>query len=96
MYQYQHPISYKDTLLTPRVITLSIPISHKKYDISNTVVSLGKLVQCTYSLQTSIEFGSVIIEESDMQVPVNICLGEIESEPVDESQLIRLSRSMYI
>ena len=78
MDHHEKTIKYTDTLLTHKEIHLDIPLNHEKYDISHCSVTFGKLVQCTYSLQVTLEFGSILSEEPDFQMPVHIT--EIENE----------------
>ena len=94
-YQYQNSIKYTDTLLTPKHIQLEIPLVHKKIDIAQCPVAFGKLIQCTYSLQVTLEFGTIITEEPDLQMPLYVTLQE-ESKPIsiEESKSVRLSRDM--
>lgn len=94
-YQYQKAIKYKESLLGPKQIRLEIPIAHDKFDISRCSETYGKLVQCMYSFQISLEFGTIIAEEPDMRMPVHISLLEEPGKVFSDEKFIRLSRDMY-
>jgi Arrestin (or S-antigen), N-terminal domain/Arrestin (or S-antigen), C-terminal domain len=94
-HQHSKTIKYTDTLLTPQEIKLKVPLDHKKIDLSNCSTTFGELVQCTYSLQVTLEFGSIIIEEPDMQMPIHVSLVPEKTSCLVEDSLIRLSRDLY-
>ena len=95
-YQHPHTIKYTDSLMRPKEIPLEFRIAHDKIDLSRCSVTFGKLVQCTYSFQITLEFGSIISEEPDMEFPVLIALEEEAARSYnEEANVARLSRDMY-
>jgi hypothetical protein len=71
-FQHQQAIRHKETREGPKEIVLAIPLTHEKIDMKNCGATFGNLIQCTYNLQVTLEFGSIIVEEPDMQMPVHI------------------------
>lgn len=95
LYQNNEGIKYKDSKVTPKEILLEIPLKHPKINLSFCPVTLGRILQCTYSLQVSLEYGSVIHEEPDMQIPIYVALEEVEKEQKDDRKTIRITRESY-
>jgi hypothetical protein len=64
--------------------------------LDECVVTFGKLLQCSYSLQIALEYGSVITDEPELQMPLYVALKEKEVEfnvQVNDSY-VRLTREM--
>ena len=70
-------------------------LTHKDFDMRMCQTTLGKILQCTYSLQVSLEYGTVIHEEPDIQMPIYVNLKCDEEVENLEDDVIRLSRESY-
>jgi hypothetical protein len=74
---------------------MKFPLKHKDFDMAVCQTTLGKILQCTYSLQVSLEYGTFIQEEPDIQMPIYVNLIP-DYDVVDvEDHHIRISRESY-
>lgn len=95
LYQYNEGIKYKDSIISPKEFLLEIPLKHPKIKLDLCPVTLGRILQCTYSLQVSIEYGNVIHEEPDMQIPICVALDEVVGDDKEDRRTIRITRESY-
>lgn len=74
---------------------MKFPLMHKDFDMKFCQTTLGKILQCTYSLQVSLEYGTVIQEEPDIQMPIYVNLKPDFEVLKIEDNTIRVSRESY-
>lgn len=95
LHQHNESIKYKDSAITPKEISLQIPLKHPKFALDLCPVTLGRILQCTYSLQVSLEYGTIIHEEPDMQMPIYVAFDEYLSGPNEDPSAVKITRKSY-